>query len=257
MRSLLALIVALSMALPVRAAVEPSASASQALQDPRAQEHFKRGQAHFDNDDYAAAVPELKAAYAIEPKPWLLYAWAQAERMAGNCRKAVPLYEQFLETNPDEEWRNFAKTNILDCAAEDEGDTDGVDTTETQPVDDTGGDDGATDEIKPAYKDWLGGTFVGLGVAGMVVGGVLVAVGQQEVREAPGATSEDDYFDQVDAGTTKNTAGIVVLGVGGALLLAGIVRYAVLGAKNRKKRKAQAGLFVPRRGLGLGLDLRF
>jgi tetratricopeptide (TPR) repeat protein len=266
MRSLLALIVALSVALPVRATVEPPtpAPAPETLQDPRAQEHLKRAQAHFDAEAYAKAVPELKAAYAIEPKPFLLYAWAQAERMTGNCRKAVPLYERFLTTNPDAQQRRYAETNILDCAAETEegGDTDPPDPFDTEAGaegggDEAGDDEGDVDPIKPAYKDWLGATFVGLGVAGMVVGGVLIAVGQQEVRESSRATSEDDYFDQVDAGTSKHTAGIVVLGVGGALLLAGVIRYAVLGAKNRKKRKAQAGLILPRRGVGLGLELRF
>jgi tetratricopeptide (TPR) repeat protein len=260
MRTLLAFVAALVLALPVPAhAVEPAASAG--LQDPEAIEHFKRAQAHFNAEAYAKAVPELKAAYAIESNPMLLYAWAQAERLSGNCKKAVPLYERFLDTGPDDRQRRLAETNILDCSA--------VEDAEPGPSEDTAGDGGAVpdddqppdddgeDEIKPAFRDWLGATFLSLGVATGVVGGVLLGVGRQEVADSPGASSEDAYFDAVAAGRTKHTAGIALLSVSGALVLAAIVRYAVLAGKNRKRRKAQTSLLVPERGFGLGLRVRF
>jgi tetratricopeptide (TPR) repeat protein len=257
MRSVVALALGFALALPLPAAAEPENVPPLELQNPEAIEHFNRAQAHFEAADFAKAAPELKAAYAIEPNPRLLYAWAQAERFSGNCKKAVPLYEIYIETVPDGEGRRAAEKNIRECSGEKKH-------AEPKPVDPSPEDDPPKDEprdddagFKPAYRDWLGATFVSLGVATGIVGGVLLAVGRQEVGEAPGAPTEDAYFDEVAAGRTKETAGIVLLSVGGALILAAVVRYAVLGAKNRKRRKAQTSLVVPERGFGLGLGVRF
>ena len=42
----------------------------------------------------------LRAAYALEPRREILFAEAQATRLGGDCRAAVPLYERFLATDP-------------------------------------------------------------------------------------------------------------------------------------------------------------
>jgi tetratricopeptide (TPR) repeat protein len=255
MRLLLPFVAALGLMLPVRAWAQPADTDPEAgLQEPEAIEHFKRAQSHFESGNYAAAAPELKAAYAIEPNSKLLYAWAQAERFAGNCKKAVPLYERYLETEPNDENRRSAEANILDCAGEEEEEPD---PTAGDPPSDDGANDDGEDEIKPAFRDWLGATFLSLGVATGVVGGVLLAVGRQEVNASTRAPTEDEYFDTVAAGRNKHTAGIALLSVSGALILAAVVRYAVLGAKNRKRRKAQTSVLVPERGFGLGLRVRF
>lgn len=251
MRSVVALVLALGSVVPVRVAAEPSEAPSHDLQNPDAIDYFERAQGHFNDGNYAAAVVELEAAYAIEPAPKLLYAWAQAERFLGNCEKAVPLYEQFIATDPGGEALEVAKEGIRKCE-EAQGKEPGAKSTPKGAADD---DDDA--EIKPAYRDWLGATFVGLGVATGVAGGVLLGIGRQEVVTSPGAPSEDDYFDEVKEGRNKYTAGIALASVGGAFVLAGIIRYAVLAAKNRKQRKAQTSLLAPPRGLGLGLGVRF
>ena len=250
MRSVVALVLALGSAWPLRALAEPSGTPSHDLQNADAIEYFERAQGHFNDGNYAAAAAELEAAYAIEPSPKLLYAWAQAERYAGSCEKAVTLYEQFIATGPDEAGRRAAEEKMRECDASGT-DEPGPKSTPNGEADD---DDA---EIKPAYRDWLGATFVGLGVATGVAGGVLLGIGRQEVVTSPGAPSEDDYFDEVAAGRTKYTAGIVLASVGGALILAGIIRYSVLAAKNRKQRNAQTSSLAPPRGLGLGLGVRF
>jgi hypothetical protein len=250
MRSVLALALVLGSALPMRVAAEPSRAPSHDLENPEAIEYLERAQGHFNDGNYVAAAAELEAAYAIEPSPKLLYAWAQAERYAGNCEKAVPLYEQFIATGPDEEGLRAAAEKISEC---DEAETKepGPKSTKSETKED------ADPSIKPAYRDWLGATFVGLGVATGVAGGVLLGIGRREVVTSPGAPSEDDYFDEVAAGRNKYTAGIALASVGGAFILAGIIRYSVLAAKNRKQRKAQTSLLAPPRGLGLGLGVRF
>jgi hypothetical protein len=67
---------------------------------------------------YVAAAAEIEAAYAIEPKPELLYMWAQSKRLGGDCRAAVELYERFLATGPSAEERARAQKNIQRCQAQ-------------------------------------------------------------------------------------------------------------------------------------------
>ncbi len=255
MRSLLPLVAALGLALPVRAWGQPTGDGGGlGVTDPEALEHFERAQAHFEAKRFSEAAAELEAAYAIEPDAALLYGWAQAERFAGNCKKAVPLYARYLDTRPDEESARAAEASIVMCAGK-IGDEPEPGAKTVDPETDEGSDD--EEEIKPAYRDWLGATFIALGVATGIAGGVLLGVGRQEVMDSAAAPTEDDYFGEVAAGRTKHTAGIALLGVSGALVLSAVIRYSVLAGKNRKKRKAEASVLVPQRGLGLGLKVRF
>lgn len=87
------------------------------LEDPAAIEHFVRGHDAYSRRDYATAISELEAAYAIEPNPLLLYARAQAERFSGNCKTALELYQRFLDADPAEEHRRLTETNVVHCEA--------------------------------------------------------------------------------------------------------------------------------------------
>jgi tetratricopeptide (TPR) repeat protein len=219
--------------------VSAAGPAGPQLENPTAREHFQRAQAHFDDGDYAAAVPELKAAYALDPDPMLLYAWAQAERLSGNCPKAVELYRRYLGTDPAPEQVRLTEANLLDCGAE---------------VDDSDGPH--TDRPpRPWYTDWLGGSLFALGAASTITGGVLVALGQQDVDDSAGATTQDEYFDGIEQGRTKNTAGLALVGVGAALVVGSVIRYAVVGTRDR--RRASVGLTLPSGGLGLTISGRF
>jgi tetratricopeptide (TPR) repeat protein len=222
-----------------------AAAPADVLQDAAAREHFDAAQAAFDRDDYAAAIPELKAAYAIEPNPMLLYAWAQAERFAGNCARASELYRQFLETEPAPEVARLARVNIRDCQAElgitppkanpttpAETETETETATETEPVPESDGD-----PAKPWYADGAGWALVGLGVVGMSVGLGVYVTGRRDTVDAPRVETESDYLEQVDRARVMQQAGVGVLGAGSGLLLAGIIRLVVVGVRSRKARE--------------------
>ena len=67
---------------------------------PETQALYQRGLARFEAHDYRGAVVDFQSAFALDPVPDLLFAEAQAERLRGDCTRAVILYQRFLATNP-------------------------------------------------------------------------------------------------------------------------------------------------------------
>jgi hypothetical protein len=72
---------------------------------------------------------------------------------------------------------------------------------------------------------------------------------------APDAASVGDYNDESDRAVTFRNAGAGVLSVGGALLVAGIIRYAVVAKKN--KANATASVWTAPGAGGVMLSGRF
>ena len=70
----------------------------------------------FAEGRYDDAARILERVYAVEPDPALLFAWAQAERYAGRCDVAVPLYRAYLlEEEPPADVRALAREAIEAC----------------------------------------------------------------------------------------------------------------------------------------------
>lgn len=256
-----ALCLGLALVAPPRAVAAPT----DVLHHPSALKHFEKAQKRFDEEDYAGAIPELKAAYAIEPNPMLLYAWAQAERLDGDCQRAIELYERFLEKEPAQGQRQLAEANIADCEAElaDRGEPTPAPTTDplvdAEPTEDLE-PSAPPDGEPPWHRDWVAGTLLGVGAASLIGGGVLLGVGKAEVDSSVDASSEEAYFDQADAGQAKFAAGAVLTSIGGALIVGGIVRLGILRARARKRAsagRAAVGVLYGPRGATLVLGGRF
>ena len=235
---------------------DASAAPGQVLKDKEALAHFERAQEHFGSEDYAAAIPELKAAYGLEPNPMLLYAWGQAERLAGSCTRAVGLYRRFLETNPAAEQRQLAEANLLDCEAElpPEPEIEPL-----EPEDDTEASV-AADEPRRWVTDPVGGVLLGLGVIGVASGGIQMGLARRRGKQAPNADVEDDYLQTLALAERMNTAGIVTLSVGSALLMGAVIRYALVAKKGRSSKEAPVARWAPfstGQGVGLQLGLRW
>src|SRR5688572_23244252 len=63
---------------------------------PEARARLESGLKRFTAKEWDAAIAEFRAGYAIDPRPDFLYAWAQAERLRGNCPEAVKLYQEYI-----------------------------------------------------------------------------------------------------------------------------------------------------------------
>ena len=80
----------------------------------KARAHFKQGRAYQDAGAYAQAVDEFKAAYALDPRPELLFNIAQVERLAGKKAEAVEHYRQYLEAEPNGKGADEARRHVVD-----------------------------------------------------------------------------------------------------------------------------------------------
>lgn len=74
----------------------------QALADPKteANEHFAKASVAHKEGRYADAMVELEAAFALDPRPELLYALGQLSVKLGRCPDAISYYRRFLATHP-------------------------------------------------------------------------------------------------------------------------------------------------------------
>ena len=246
------------------------------LSDPEASRLLSEAQAAYEAQDFAKAADLLEQAYMIEPNEQLLYPWAQAERESGDCETAIDLYKRVLESNPPETLAANAQGNIDRCQEQlDEADMVIEDDADDEPVDDLVDEpdtppepdpepapikpreDEGKDTTKAWYKDPVGGVLVGIGVAGVVTGGALMGVASSRAKSVGDADTNQDYVDAKDSAKTLNTGGVVALSVGGALLVGGIIRYAIVAKKNKAQT---ARLFVSpawARGAGVSISGRF
>jgi tetratricopeptide (TPR) repeat protein len=115
MRLIVALIAALTAALPspsIRAAEEPAAPTSPHAEAARL---FQEGNVLYEQGHYDEAVARFRAANRLAPDPLTIFAIAQAQRLAGDCR-ALQSYAAFLAAAPDTRLTVVAETHMADLA---------------------------------------------------------------------------------------------------------------------------------------------
>jgi tetratricopeptide (TPR) repeat protein len=260
------------LALPVHAAALWLALAApgQLLSNPEAKAKLQEAQAAFKAEDFDKAAAAVEAAYIIEPNPMLLYPWAQAERSRGNCAAAVELYQRFLDSDPPEAAATPARENMQRCqeqldAAASELELDVVDEVieedpepEPEPAPVTK-DEPPPSKAKRWYADPVGGVLVGVGVVGVGAGAGLMGAAASRAGKVADEGSHSDYLDARDGATKLRNGGAIALSIGGALVIGGVVRYAIV-AKQGKQVKATAWQWSPelgRRWAGVTIGRRF
>jgi tetratricopeptide (TPR) repeat protein len=210
----------------------------------------------FAQGRYEDAAEILERAYASDPDPALLFAWAQAERYAGHCNEAVPLYRRYLAGKPAADVRGLARDAIAACGEDPDQaapppqppEPDGDPQPEPEPEPEP--EVTAAPVRRTAAADPWGHalTWSGLGVASVGAG----LLGEAHRRKASGerAPTEQAYRDALAGAPGLSRAGIAMLAGGGALLVAGVVRLAVVAARRRGPNASPAGQArAGRRGL--------
>jgi tetratricopeptide (TPR) repeat protein len=247
--------------------VTGGAHADQRVMKPEARVRYERGLKLYRHHQYDEAIGELRAALAIDPQPDLLYALGQAERRRGHCDRAIEYYESCLGLVKDAAAAAALRVQIERCKVE-QGDpkkeppapvpaaptapgsaapgTSTAPSPPLTPVPELSDDAPAVlPESHPAprppappaaaaarwYRDALGLSLVGVGLAGGAAGGALAGIAHARLDAA--GDSYQKYADARSAPTLW-TAGIVTVSVSGALIVAGAVRLAVVGARGRR-----------------------
>jgi hypothetical protein len=251
------------------------AVASALPKNKEAMKHLEDGQRLYKDEKYEEAVESFKSGFEIEEDPAFLYAWAQTERQRGRCQVAMRLYKRFLETNPSELAAEYARDAIIKCIGTEadeplplegeegetrspSGDTDEVsDPVEDQPrVDPV--EDKVVRRVRPArrwHQDPLGGALVGVGAATTAAGVGLLVASAVEFRREP--VDYGGYDAQLSRVRRLRLAGGVTLGAGGAVLLGGVIRWAVLGSRERRSKPSTVGVLYDGELTGLSWSGRF
>jgi hypothetical protein len=222
-----AVAVALALAL---APVRPS--------DPAAQAHFDRATEAFDRGDYDLAVSELQAGYALQPDPAALYAWGQAERMRGNCSRAIELYNVFLASDPPQAAVDKTKSHIELCEEHLRLEAKANDVpVEDAPVPPPRVAPDAQPTAAPAPDrrlDRPGLALLGVGAGLGAIGFPLLGVA---VYRAPRVESGPETELDARRRTVRSMyiAGWVFVGLAAASLLGGVIRLAVARKASRRR----------------------
>ena len=216
---------------------------------------------------YEAAAALIRQAAELDPNPDYLYMWAQAEREAGNCAQALPLYAAYLERAEDLTSARIDKTNayITECEEAPPHGTGVVfpvppdpakaveTSTVTEPPAERVGDEpeapsGSTHEAPPGddtprrRADPLGVSLLTVGSALVAGGATLGFIAIYDRATATTAAVEDDYVRQKEREPVLRWTGLGLLGVGVGLVAGGIARTVVA----RRRVRSAAWHFVPR-----------
>ncbi|HEX9100895.1 MAG TPA: tetratricopeptide repeat protein, partial [Polyangia bacterium] len=232
--------------------------------------HYERGLKLYERHQYDDAITELRAGLAVDPQPDILYALGQAERRRGNCERAIEYYQACLGLVKEPAAAAALRVQIERCkvesnepkeeAAQLPAPTAEAPSATTPPS----SSEAATppswtppswtppswtapagSAVAPAapvatpspptrarwYRDSLGWALVGGGLAVGAGGGVLLGVAHARLDAAA-----DSYQRYADARTAPAqwTSGVVTASLGGALVVVGVVRLAVVAARGRR-----------------------
>lgn len=235
---------------------------------PTADEYADQAEAEYTGGDLARSIELIQQAYALDPKAEYLYMWAQAERSAGQCNRALPLYREFLsrgeEFDPKDRARAMAAatkgveiceqevepgeeiTPALLAARPREPESPPVDE-EPLPVEERA-QPRALETPRPRPRvDPLGVSLTVVGGVMVVAGGVLGSIALYDRSTATDADDEVRYAQQVGREPALRWTGVGLLAGGALVLGGGIARLLIV----RKKPRATAIRLAPTLGGGV------
>lgn len=199
---------------------------------------FGVGAKAYAAGDYQAAVESFEKAYSLAPRTNILYNWAQAERLSGDCASAIGLYERFLAAVGT---HKEALDNIQRCH-----ETLSTSAPATAPVPviaelpppvapppppepnlPSTSSDLQVDlhAPRPWYTDVLAGVLSGGGVISIGLGAYYFLHSRQSIDERHSAATYEKFSSAQDTARRQRMLGIVGVGAGVPLLAAGIIRY--------------------------------
>lgn len=230
-------------------------AAPEGFQNDEAWELYSEGVTMFDNGDFEGALEKVEASLAIESTAKSLYAKAQSLNKLDRCREAVPIYNDVLAMLPDKSAARPAVKDALVTCAEKMAEEDeavaapavALDEDEDAELDDASGpvdEPPAKSNGKKWYADPYAPVLIGVGAIGVGIGGYYLGQASEENSKQP--EQYDEFAAKGERVRQLQVQGGVILGVGGALVLTGAIRYAVLGARGRRNKTAFTPLVGPR-----------
>jgi tetratricopeptide (TPR) repeat protein len=219
-----------------------------------AKERVARAMKLFEENKFAEARAELLNAFALDPRPELLYALGQVHVKLGECTQAITFYQRFLDTRPAADVAALAKEAIDACKnnrIEPAPEPAPEPVPEPAPV--VPEPTPVPEPPKPRppeqvvvtsevaiYRDPLGLGLVGGGVLAGVVGLVMYRSATGARDDADAATTYQQFEDLMDRASQRR-AYAVAFGAGAATLIgAGVARLVLRDRTRQEIRMAPA-----------------
>jgi len=204
-------------------------------QDDDARRHFRLGQAHYDNGDFTSAATEFEEAYRLSQRPALLFNLYVAYRDANDLPHAASALERYLTQVPDapEHDNLAARLRAMQETLRRQGGGAGATTTGTGTSATTGTGAGTSTTTGTGTS-----TGTGTGTSGITVGTGTGDTGSGDTGSGDTGTGTGDTGtgDSPDGGRSSSglwMPGIIIAGVGGALVITGVITGVIaLGAQS-------------------------
>jgi tetratricopeptide (TPR) repeat protein len=202
--------------------------------------HFARAVAAWKDRRWPDAADAFARAYELDPRPQYVFARAQALRFAGECELAIVHYREFIALAPPQAAIDEARGHIATCGGQpDEGATTSEPTPPAPRVEPTPTVVAPVVEPPPRRLWWRDPAGHALGWSGLAIAAVgagLLGEGLARRERGERANDEQSYRDARQGGKTLLYAGIPLASIGGALVLASVIRFAVIGGARGKRR---------------------
>ncbi len=230
-------------------------------------ESEKRGLALYQSGRYAEAAVELESAYVAAPSVRVGFALAQALRKADNCPRALTIYQQ-LVAQVDGDTRAKIAEAMAPCeeeeraraeaeraaaaeaerAARAEAERLAAEAQRREAAERAAEAARQAEAARRAaeaearrrsaarrrwHRDPVGGALVGVGAVGLGVGVAGFALARSHFALAADASTDVGFQDERAAGQRWNRRAVIGTAVGGGLLVAGVVRYALVARRQR------------------------
>lgn len=207
------------------------AMAGQAEADSKdlARQLFQLGIEEYKTKQYDAAAASMSKSYALDPQPNALYALAQSERLANNCKDAITHYQKLLGEISDDGTVKAVKANIELCQQIEAGKEPIVDPKADPKV--TEAQDAPILQIKTVYRTRTEQRSDKLAIAMYATGGtalggsvVLWLVARSTRSDADRAMTLDEYNDRFDRAERLRWMSYGAAGLGAVLVTYATIR---------------------------------
>lgn len=216
------LLIAALCAVPLVAAAGPSAKDKKEAKKHRAAATEAHKQEKFD-----VALTELKAAYALDPQPDLLFAMGQVQVKLGNCPEAIMSYEQFVASTQTAEFVDAANEAIKACQDQLAAQPPPPPPPELKPEPAPAPPPpvATAPEGKPFYSDVVGDVLVGAGAVATVTGVSLYFSARGTIDDAEKAPTYAEQQSLVDDAHSKRMYAVILGSVGVAAIGVGVWHF--------------------------------
>lgn len=247
-----------------------SASSASANPQKEAAKHFSEGLRLYAEKDYNGAATELELSYNKNNDQTTLFAWAQAERLYGNCDESKTLLSTYVANGANAKQSKAAYDLMKQCTPRvvepvvpdpvlTNTTTGPGDTTATNNTLDTSGGnvtkDGG-DLSKPWYKDWIGITLLSTGGVSTALALFSYSGARSDESAAVEMGVTYDEFLHLRSEAQEKRTNSVVFGVAGGVLLSAGAAYILMdkfGAGGEEEKPSE-GMVLHVDGAGAGVS---